>query len=116
MEKTTMFWGNKALLEEVQRELAQVKAESQQLRNENDGLRQQLANVEGEFAHKISECDTLKGVLQQLSLFNETLAGSQQSLGQMAVLLGQEKKQAIAAAEVSISSGKTTTEIADNLH
>jgi hypothetical protein len=111
-----MFGRNKALLEATRLELAQAKAEYQQLRNENEGLRQQLADQEARSALKMAECDTLKEILQQLGLFNDTLAGSQQSLGHMAALLAQEKKQAIAAAEVSVASGKTTTEIAENLH
>jgi hypothetical protein len=111
-----MFWGSKALLEDAKRELAQANAENQQLRNANEGLRQELSDLGAHAAQKTAECDTLKAILGNLALFSETLSGSQQSLGQMAVLLGQEKKQAIAAAEVSVSSGRTTTEIAENLH
>lgn len=54
--------------------------------------------------------------MRNLASFSETLSGSQNSLGQMARQLSEEKAQAVEAAEVSISSGQTTTEIAANLH
>jgi hypothetical protein len=111
-----MFGTTRAQLIATQEELAKARSQAEQLEQENRALRQQLLDQQRQAEAKINECDTLKQVLQQLSLFSETLGGSQQSLGQMATMLSQEKAQAIAAAKVSIESGKTTTEIASNLH
>lgn len=111
-----MFWGAnktheaaKRELESVRQELTTTQSELAQLRNEAAALRQSALEKE-------RECDTLKSVLRNLAGFSQTLTGSQQSLGLMANLLREERNQAVRAAEVSVSSGHTTLDIANNLH
>ncbi|HZX31769.1 MAG TPA: methyl-accepting chemotaxis protein [Rhodocyclaceae bacterium] len=83
--------------------------------SENERLRAEIAAKDEAKNDKDRECELLKSVLQHLSAFNETLAGSQQSLGFMAGVLRDERNEAIRAAEVSVASGRTTTEITSNL-
>lgn len=111
-----MFFGDKKRLATVQQELHAAK-------NQEDRLAQELATLRAELSHqqtqaraKEAECETLKSVLRSLSLFSKTLEGSQSSLALMAAALNEEKIQAMKAAEVSVASGKTTTEIASSLH
>lgn len=111
-----MFWGNSRRIGELTEELAASRVQEQALRQQVESLNGQLSAMTHEVAGKDKECATLKAVLRNLSVFSETLASSQASLGQMANLLREEKKQAVEAAEVSITSGQTTTEIATNLH
>ena len=73
-------------------------------------------NREDDLEQKQRELSSLRSVITHLAVFSQTLAGSQQSLGQMATLLREERNEAIEAAEVSVTSGQTTTEIASNLH
>ncbi|MFN4326473.1 MAG: methyl-accepting chemotaxis protein [Azonexus sp.] len=110
-----MFVTKKALMA-AQTELASTQDQLSTLRAENSRLQSELAAVSAEASRKQAECDTLKAVLAHLAEFSQTLAGSQQSLGAMANLLREERNQAIQAAEVSVTSGQTTTEIATNLH
>lgn len=111
-----MFWGASKRLLDTQAELKATQAKLQSANLEIEQLRAELDSQEIASVAKERECDTLKAVLMHLSAFNQTLAGSQQSLGNMAVLLREERNQAVEAAEVSVSSGQTTTEIASNLH
>lgn len=111
-----MLWlGNKKLALS-QAELAREKDRNDALSQENEQLRVALAAKSQAATIKEQECETLKAVLVHLSAFSQSLAGSQQSLGQMANQLKEERNQAIEAAEVSVASGQTTTEIAANLH
>jgi len=110
-----MFWNNTTKEEIRQNELAAQQRE-ETLKQEIQELRQKLADGNAAAAAKEKECDTLRAILRNLATFSDTLSGSQTSLGQMAKLLSEEKLQAAEAAEVSISSGETTTEIATNLH
>jgi len=111
-----MFFGTKRELATLQTEL-HAKNVALELANAQIAmLRNELQQKEIASATKEQECDMLKSVLLHLSAFNETLAGSQQSLGNMANLLREERNQAVQAAEVSVASGQTTTEIASNLH
>lgn len=73
-------------------------------------------NREDDLERQQRELSSLRSVITHLAVFSQTLAGSQQSLGQMATLLREERNEAIEAAEVSVTSGQTTTEIASNLH
>lgn len=111
-----MFWGAGKVLVATQAELKATQADLQSANLEIEQLRTELASVQMASLAKELECDTLKSVLTHLSAFNQTLSGSQQSLGNMAVLLREERNQAVEAAEVSVTSGQTTTEIASNLH
>ena len=97
-------------------EISASKAREEMLSAELASLRADLAMQQAAAANKEDECETLKAVLQNLALFSHTLGGSQVSLGQMANLLKEEKIQAVEAAEVSIASGRTTTDIATSLH
>lgn len=110
-----MFWSNNKQ-EAVEQALAASKQQEQALSEEVARLKNELARREQAMSTKERECDTLKAIMRNLALFSQTLSGSQTSLGQMANLLEEEKTQAVEAAEVSISSGETTTEIAANLH
>lgn len=111
-----MFWGNNQRLSELEKELSASKAREGMLSSEVASLRSELVTQKATATDKDTECETLKSVLLNLASFSQTLAGSQASLGQMAHLLKEEKIEAIEAAEVSISSGNTTTEIASSLH
>jgi hypothetical protein len=110
-----MFWSNHKQ-EAAEQALAVSRQQEQALSEEVARLKNELAQREQAATAKERECDTLKSIMRNLALFSQTLSGSQTSLGQMANLLKEEKTQAIEAAEVSISSGETTTEIAANLH
>lgn len=111
-----MFGSKNRQLAALASELTQAKTREEALRDEVASLRNALAQQEQTARAKEDECDTLKAIMRNLALFSETLAGSQTSLGQMANLLKEEKIRAVEAAEVSITSGQTTTEIAENLH
>ncbi|MFZ2268311.1 MAG: methyl-accepting chemotaxis protein [Azonexus sp.] len=111
-----MFWSNHKKQEALEQALATSRQQEQALTEEVARLKNELAGREQAAMVKERECDTLKSIMRNLALFSQTLSGSQTSLGQMANLLKEEKIQAIEAAEVSISSGETTTEIASNLH
>ena len=111
-----MFWGNSRALEAAKRELNESRASELALQQKIASVEAALNEERRQFAAKDKECQTLRSVLVHLSAFSETLAGSQETLGQMANLLKDERNQAIEAAEVSIASGQTTTEIASNLH
>lgn len=111
-----MFWNNSKRLVAVENDLSAAKSREQALSAEIDSLRGMLQMQQQAATAKENECDTLKAVLRNLASFNDTLAGSQSSLGEMANLLKDEKSRALEAAEVSISSGQTTTEIAADLH
>ena len=111
-----MFWGKSRAQQALEEELAATRAQLAVRDAEVEQLQQQLVAHRQASEASEQECATLKAVLLHLSEFSETLAGSQQSLGQMANQLREERNQAVAAAEVSVSSGQTTTEIAANLH
>lgn len=111
-----MFWGTSKALSAAEAELVQLRAELQTKDTENQRLRYEADACRADAKSKADECETLKAVLQHLSEFSQTLGGSQQSLASMANMLREERNQAIQAAEVSVSSGQTTTEIATNLH
>jgi len=111
-----MFWNNSKRQESFDQELAAARQREQTLEQEVSRLTNEVTRCEQAASAKAQECDTLKSVMRNLALFGQTLAGSQTSLGQMANLLKEEKIQAVEAAEVSITSGQTTTEIASNLH
>ena len=111
-----MFFGNKAELRATEAELASVRSQLEAQREENRRLQEQLAAEKSNAAAKAAECDALKAILTHLSEFSQTLMGSQQSLGNMASLLHDERNQAVEAAKVSVTSGQTTAEIATNLH
>lgn len=111
-----MFWGKNQRLQSLELELAALKAEKESLKSEMFLLREDISSQQLLAADKERECETLKSILRNLATFRETLVGSQESLGQMAGMLREEKSQAMEAAEVSISSGRTTNEIAKDLH
>jgi hypothetical protein len=111
-----MFWSGKEKISTLERELAVSIRNEQALAHEVESLKQALAQQSAERAEKDAECDNLQAILRNLALFSQSLSSSQGSLGQMANLLKEEKKQAVEAAEVSASSGQTTPEIAANLH
>jgi predicted nucleic acid-binding protein len=111
-----MFFGDKTSLRIAEAELASVRAQLEAQREENRMLQGQLAAEKSNAVAKEAECDALKAILTHLSEFSETLMGSQQSLGNMASLLRDERNQAVEAAKVSVVSGQTTAEIATNLH
>lgn len=111
-----MFWSNSSKQETLHRELAETQSRERALRDELASLQLRLDSNAQAAASKERECEILRSILHNLASFSETLSGSQNSLGQMARQLSEEKAQAVEAAEVSISSGQTTTEIAANLH
>lgn len=111
-----MLWGNGRRVGELTRELEAAREEGRALRQQIESLNTQLAAMRNEVTAIDNERTTLRAILGNLAQFSDTLASSQDSLGQMANLLREEKKQAVEAAEVSITSGQTTTEIAENLH
>jgi hypothetical protein len=97
-------------------ELAEIRTQLRVVQEENQNLQLELASVRSRERAIDEECTTLKEVLAYLVEFGQTLAGSQQSLGGMANLLSVERNRAVEAAEVSETSGHTTTEIATILH
>lgn len=111
-----MFWGKSRQLLSIEGELSAARLREQSLSSELASLRSALGAQQALADGKERECETLKAVLRNLAMFSDTLRGSQGSLAQMANLLKEEKIQAVEAAEVSISSGRATTEIATNLH
>ncbi|MDD2884657.1 MAG: methyl-accepting chemotaxis protein [Dechloromonas sp.] len=111
-----MFWGNSARIAALERDLQQAHQRESELNSELDRVRHALSAQRQADHEKSAECDMLRQVLANLALFGQSLGSSQASLGQMANLLKEEKQQAVEAAEVSTSSGQTTTEIASNLH
>jgi len=111
-----MFWGQSEKVARYESELLTARNREAALASEVSALKEALAAQQQAADEKNSECETLRAVLRNLALFSTTLAGSQASLGQMANLLKDEKSRALEAAEVSASSGRTTTEIAVDLH
>ncbi len=111
-----MFWGKSERLQSLERELAGLRSEKEALAVEVNTLKSALASQQALAASNENECETLKAVLRNLASFCDTLVGSQASLGQMAANLQEEKGRAMEAAEVSITSGQTTTAIAQDLH
>lgn len=111
-----MFWGKSKKVSMLESALAESKAREGMLSSDIAALTDALASRQQQADDKDRECETLKAVLRNLATFSNTLAGSQTSLGEMANLLKEEKTQAVEAAEVAISSGQTTTEIASDLH
>ncbi len=111
-----MLWGSGRRIAELSQELSAAKSREQELSQQLESLNQRLAQQQEQALAKEAECDTLRAILRNLALFSDSLMSSQSSLGQMANLLKEEKKQAVEAAEVSITSGQATSEIADNLH
>ena len=111
-----MFWGKSERLQLLEQELAGLRSDKDALVAEVATLKDVLASQQALAASHESECETLKSVLRNLASFCNTLVGSQESLGQMAATLQEEKSRAMEAAEVSISSGQTTTAIAQDLH
>jgi hypothetical protein len=111
-----MFWGKGARIAELERDLQQANQRQETLSRELLDARLSLQDHERLSREKEAECDNLRAILRNLALFSQSLSGSQGSLGQMANLLREEKQQAVEAADVSTTSGQTTTEIAANLH
>lgn len=111
-----MFWNTHRKTDALEASLRQATSRIDALTADNERLRADLANRDDEVARQQRELDSLRSIIAHLSVFSQTLAGSQQSLGQMANLLRDERNEAIEAAAVSVSSGRTTTEIASNLH
>ena len=111
----TVFWSNNRL-NHLEQALVSSKQREQQLEAQLATLGASLAEHEKKSTDKESECEILKATLKNLSMFSQTLQGSQTSLGHMATRLNDEKAQAAQAAQVSISSGQATTEISTNLH
>lgn len=111
-----MLFGNSQRVTVLEQELNAAKSREIALELQLSSLKNELIAEQASARDKALECETLKSVLQNLASFSQTLAGSQASLGQMANTLKAEKVQAVEAAEVSITSGQTTTEIATNLH
>ena len=111
-----MFWNAHKKAEALESALAQATSKIDALTAENERLRAQLSSREDDLEQQQRELSSLRSVITHLAVFSQTLAGSQQSLGQMATLLREERNEAIEAAEVSVTSGQTTTEIASNLH
>ena len=85
----------------LREELAAAQAEIAELREENERLRE--------------DASTVGRVIQQMSLFGDSLGSAQTSLAAMAVILRDEKGRAVEAAEVSTLSSHATTEIAQSL-
>jgi predicted nucleic acid-binding Zn-ribbon protein len=111
-----MFFGQGSKIAELERELQSAKRREEELSGEVASLRESLNVRDHAATEKETECENLRNILRNLAFFSQSLASSQGSLGQMANLLRDEKKQAVEAAEVSASSGHTTTDIARNLH
>ncbi len=111
-----MFWGNSARVADLETQLAQARQRETVMQQELESLRAAVSQHENTSRDKENECETLRAVLRNLAMFSDSLGASQGSLGQMATLLREEKQQAVEAAEVSTTSGQTTTEIAANLH
>ena len=111
-----MFWGKTRELTELQAQFSRSTQENAQLRSDNDLLRTQLEAQADAWKMKEFECDTLRQILGHLAAFSDTLGGSQQSLGAMAMQLREERAQAVRAATVSVESGRVTTEIASSLN
>ncbi|WP_301332256.1 methyl-accepting chemotaxis protein [Azonexus sp. R2A61] len=111
-----MIFGNGRQLAQLEAALQQARERETALANELDNLRRDAGAIEQAARDKERECEILRATLRNLALFSQSLGSSQGSLGDMANLLKEEKQQAVEAAEVSTSSGQTTTEIAANLH
>ena len=111
-----MIFGKSKRVSSLEAELESANARETALVAKLQALQLKLSAQQQVAAEKERECDNLKSLLRNLAMFSNTLVGSQGSLGQMANLLRDEKEQAVRAAEVSMTSGKTTTEIAQNLH
>jgi hypothetical protein len=99
----------------LESELSESKAREDALAAELASLRDELSAQQQISVANEHECATLKSVLRNLASFNQTLAGSQGSLGQMANILKEEKGMALEAADVSNTAGQTTTAIASDL-
>ena len=110
-----MFGLKSQRLSALESELSESKAREEALVSELASLRDELSAQQQVAVANESECTTLKSVLRNLASFNQTLAGSQGSLGQMANILKEEKGMALEAADVSNTAGQTTTAIASDL-
>ena len=103
-----------------EKRMAALQAENIVLNNQRSSLEAELAELKNQLSEQKAlaeardrECEVLRATLRNLAMFSSTLAGSQQSLATMATRLREEKARALEAAHVSMSSGQTTTEIAD---
>ena len=103
-----------------EKRMAELQAENIVLNNQRSSLEAELAELKNQLSEQKAlaeardrECEVLRATLRNLAMFSSTLAGSQQSLATMATRLREEKARALEAAHVSMSSGQTTTEIAD---
>jgi hypothetical protein len=111
-----MAWFGNSELSSLKQAHEALQQREASLMQELEAAKRALGDQQNMAAAKERECDTLKGVLRNLSSFGATLAGSQGSLSNMATVLHDEKLQAVEAAEVAKLSGLATTEIATNLH
>jgi hypothetical protein len=111
-----MFWGKSKQLSAAEDALQAARSREETLRSEIATLKEALKAQQQAASAKEAECESTKAVLAKLAMFSDTLVGSQASLGQMATLLREERSRALEASEVSTASGKTTTEIAADLH
>jgi len=111
-----MFGSKNRRISELEGLLADGARREAALTQEVSALREELAAKATAQREKEVECDTLREIVRNLAMFGESLTSSQSSLAEMAHLLKEEKQQAVQAAEVSMESGQTTTEIAANLH
>jgi len=111
-----MFFGHARRIAELERDLQDSRQREENLNSEVQTLRQSLSIQEQAHQEKETECENMRSILRNLASFSQSLAKSQGSLSEMAILLKEEKQQAVEAASVSASSGQTTTEIARNLN
>jgi hypothetical protein len=111
-----MFGEKKRQIAELTATLAQATAREAAQVIELERVRAELEATRMEQQQQAAECQTLRAMLKNMSMFSDSLTGAQGSLAQMANLLKDEKVQAVRAAEVSLTSGQATTEIANNLH
>lgn len=111
-----MFWGKRQKNDVDAQQFDALKQREQQLQQEIESLRQEMVSKNAAAVAKEAECETLRAILRNLSVFSNTLSGSQTSLSAMANRLKDEKVEAVKAADVSVDSGKATHEITSSLH
>jgi hypothetical protein len=104
------------------KKLLHLEAALQQAEQENQQLRQQLAQsaqahqaTEAALQHKLRSCDFLLDVVAQMSLLEQSMSLSQDSLGAMAQALREERDFAITAADASTQSRDDVRNIASEM-
>jgi hypothetical protein len=109
------IFGNKHELESLRQQINQLELQSRQQDQEIQGLRQQLNAADNDQQLLESKHAQQLGTINHLQGFSSSLVDMQSSLNTLANRLREEKNNAIAAQDISISSSTAIERISKNL-